>query len=213
MTHDGPDRQDDRSLLRAELMSRWDETLPGQRALGDELWARWTEPHRRYHDPRHLLESLAALTVLDADTRVTRLALWFHDAVFTGGGDDEARSSELAASRLTATGLADALVGEVARLILVTRDHAPEPGDVRGRAVSDADLAILAAPPSRYDESVFDLRTERTLQGLEWWTWRSPILRSRLRDGVFFTLPGQRSFAEAAHENLLRELESGDPAG
>ncbi|WP_051208505.1 HD domain-containing protein [Propionicicella superfundia] len=195
--------------LQDDLRLAWEETLPGRPGLGEELWRRWTEPHRRYHDPRHLAETLVALAVVGGDAgdpRVTRLAVWFHDAVLTGAADDEQRSADLATSRLAAAGVGGADVEEVCRLILVTRHHRPAAGDASGAAVSDADLAILAGHPDRYDESVRDLRRERTHLGLAWRTWREPLLRARLAADVYFTVAGRSAFASDAVANMRREL-------
>ena len=53
-------------------------------AQGHRLLERWSEPHRRYHDLRHLravLDGLDLLTAPDPAPASTRLAAWFHDAV------------------------------------------------------------------------------------------------------------------------------------
>lgn len=194
--------------IRDALRRQWESLLPGRSALRDELWARWTEPHRRYHDPRHLAEALDALPALapGVDLRLPRLALWFHDAVLTGGPTDEERSAELAADRLSAAGLPASDIADVRRLVLVTRDHRPHAGDTAEEVVSDADLAVLAAPPPRYDESVADLRRERTALGLEWTAWRQALLVSRLTGPIFFSAVGAHSLLPAAHANMRREL-------
>jgi predicted metal-dependent HD superfamily phosphohydrolase len=196
------------SDIRNDLRRQWESLLPGQPTLGHELLARWTEPHRHYHDPRHLAEVLAALPALapGLDLRLPRLALWFHDAVLTGEPTDEEHSAELAADRLSAVGVPAVDIDEVCRLILVTGHHRPRAGDTAPETVSDADLAVLAALPSRYDESVVDLRRERTGMGLEWHTWRTSVLASRLNGNVFFSAVGAQLLPLAAHANLRREL-------
>ena len=35
---------------------RWNRRFPRLHGLGAELLIRWQEPHRCYHDPRHLAE-------------------------------------------------------------------------------------------------------------------------------------------------------------
>ena len=59
------------------------------RATGADLLERWTEPQRRYHSTRHLVEMFWALEDLtdagelsDADASLGRVAAWLHDAVY-----------------------------------------------------------------------------------------------------------------------------------
>ena len=87
------------------------------------------------------------------------LAAWFHDAVYDGQPDAEKRSAAWAAEALPTLVEPD-VVDEVVRLVLLTEDHRPADDDVNGCALSDADLAILAAPAERYPEYVAAVRAE-----------------------------------------------------
>ncbi len=145
------------------LAAAWDRLLPGSAALGRELLERWQEPHRHYHDVRHLAHALDALAAISdgEPSRPVALALWFHDAVYAGSpGSDEERSAELAQAELEAAGLPRAEVEEVHRLVLLTAGHSPEPGDHAGALVVDADLAVLGQPPGRYHYYVRNVRLE-----------------------------------------------------
>jgi predicted metal-dependent HD superfamily phosphohydrolase len=65
------------------------------RAAGRDLISRYGEPHRRYHDVRHLNDVLNAVDELAADARdadAVRLAAWFHDAVYATAGTGGATS-------------------------------------------------------------------------------------------------------------------------
>ena len=76
-------------------------------AAGRALLARYDEPHRRYHDRRHLAEVLAALRVLTGGRPVpveVVCAAWLHDAVHDGRDDDEERSAVLATAGAPAAG-------------------------------------------------------------------------------------------------------------
>ena len=113
---------------------------------------------RRYHDLRHLAEVLDRLAELGvADDAEVVLAAWFHDAVYDGRAGAEERSAALAASELDGTGVD---VGEVVRLVRLTERHSPEPGDRRGEALCDADLAVLAGTANRDGEYAADVRRE-----------------------------------------------------
>ena len=87
------------------------------------------------------------------------LAAWFHDGVYDGEPDAEKRSAAWAAEALSTLVEPD-IVDEVVRLVLLTEHHVPADDDPNGCALSDADLAILAAPPERYAEYVAAVRAE-----------------------------------------------------
>ena len=71
-------------------------------SLRDDLLTRWQEPHRHYHDVRHLAQVLTALEELQCSDPVVVLAAWFHDAVYEGvAGEDEEASARLAEESLS----------------------------------------------------------------------------------------------------------------
>ena len=133
-------------------------------AIGRDLVRRYGEPHRRYHDLRHLGEVLDAvddLAGLADDPDAVRLAAWFHDAVYdvrSAPAANEAASADLAASCL---GQVDpARVEEVVRLVLLTATHDPAPTDANGQVLCDADLWVLGSMPARYAQYAADVRAE-----------------------------------------------------
>ena len=133
-----------------DLRSRWH----GQAGLLEELLARYREPHRHYHTLRHLeecFEKLDELRDLAAHPEEVALAIWFHDAIYDPGRDDnEARSAAWA--RRT--------VGEpIAELVMATR-HDAVPAKVDAQVLVDVDLAILGAPPRRFEEYERQVREE-----------------------------------------------------
>jgi len=184
-------------------------TLPPDVAAA--LLARWREPHRRHHDERHLTEVLAAIGSLAGpsdDTEAVELAAWFHDAVYAGRPDDEERSAQLARDELTTTGVDTVLVDEVVRLVLLTRDHDPQPGDRSGALLCDADLSVLGADPQRYADYVAAVRAEYAhVDDADWRTGRARVLRDLLAlDPLFRTTQGRERWQAAARTNLTAEL-------
>lgn len=168
------------------------------------MLAAWREPHRRYHDVRHLTECLDAAGRLGAG-RAELLALWFHDAVHTNTpGADEAASAQLLRG-LLAGRAAEPLVGEAARLVLLTRRHRPDAGDPAGAVVCDADLWVLGAPPDRYAESVHDLRAELGLDDRDWLRWRRRRLVERLARPIYHSAAAVHREGRA-RANLIAEL-------
>lgn len=200
-----------RDAKRAALAASWDEILPGARAVGADLLDRWHEPHRVYHGPQHLADVLRNVTVVAHDGEVprsVRLALWFHDAVHDGvAGQDEERSAALARDALTGH-LAPTEIEEVERLVLLTAVHSPEPGDVAGGLVCDADLAVLGAAPDRYARYVRQVRGEYAhVPDAQFSVGRAAVLRSFLARGrLFATTEGSRRWEQAARANMEREV-------
>lgn len=203
-----------RPKLRAALTTRWASLLPDAPELGAELLGRWDEPHREYHTMTHLLAVLEAAAVLlgplDAPLRRSvLLAAWFHDAVYAGvAGEDEQASADLAGSRLR-TYLGADEVTEVQRLVLVTVDHAPEPGDRAGELLSDADLAVLGGAPEEYARYAAAVRAEYAQVPEEAFRrGRSAVLQGLAGlDPLYRTAEGRARWAEPARRNLLHELE------
>ncbi|HEX6876417.1 MAG TPA: hypothetical protein VF165_12215 [Nocardioidaceae bacterium] len=197
------------------LERHWPTRLASHTGLRDRLVAAYSAPHRGYHDLRHLSDVLDNVGMLLArpeaegvDSDAVVLAAWFHDAVYDGQRDDEERSAVLAEGSLAAVGLPAQLVTEVARLVRLTQEHRPEPDDRAGHVLCDADLAILAASRTRYDEYVRDVRHEYAdLDEATFRAGRARVLRAFMAEPrLFHTSFGQEVWEDAARANLEREL-------
>ena len=184
--------------------------LAGADDLRAGLEAAYADPGRGYHDTRHLTEVLARLDEIGAghyDRLPVLLAAWFHDAVYDGQPDPEERSARWAEEALA--GLVDEeTVAEVARLVRLTEQHRPGPGDRNGEALSDADLAILAASAGRYAEYVGQVRREYAhVPGYAFATARAAILRDLLaKETLFHTAYARDRWEAAARANVEREV-------
>lgn len=189
--------------------------------LGDELVARWNEPHRAYHDERHLEDVLLALDHLATrGERVfpaTLLAAWFHDAVYVGAsGSDERDSAHLAAVSLLRLDLAPAFVQHVGELIVATTPalpHAHTPAPLAH--LLDADLSIFASPASRYTEYSLAVRREFAhVAEPEFRAGRSRILTTYLdQPAIYRTDTARVLWEDRARGNLVREVEALRSAG
>ncbi len=197
------------------LEQLWPSRLCSSTALRDRLAEAYAAPHRGYHDTRHLVEVLGHVDELLAqpdaagvERDAVVLAAWFHDAVYDGRPDDEERSAGLAETALAACDLPRSLVAEVARLVRLTREHRPGPEDLAGQVLCDADLAILAAAPERYDEYVSDVRREYShLDDQTFRTGRARVLRSLLDKPTLFHTPlAQNAWEARARANVEAEL-------
>ncbi len=194
-----------------DLISAW--PLPGGHAVRDSLVAAYADPARGYHDTQHLAEVLARLAELaengtSFDRVPVALAAWFHDAIYDGERDAEERSAAWAEDALA--DLADpAVVAEAARLVRLTETHRPDPSDANGCALSDGDLAILAAPPERYTEYVANVRLEYShLPDDVFAGGRADVLRDLLaKPELFQTAYALKHWEDAARTNMEAELE------
>jgi predicted metal-dependent HD superfamily phosphohydrolase len=156
--------------VSATLLERWRAALPEGTAreqadaVGADLLARWSEPQRHYHTVAHLEFMLSIVDeYADAadDADAVRLATWFHDAVYDPTAvDNEMRSAELAATVLPTLGVPPKRVAEVVRLVWLTTRHEVDDDDANGALLCDADLAILATGPERYDAYRQSIRAE-----------------------------------------------------
>lgn len=193
------------------MIDRWLAVAgPGAGPVGRDLLARYAEPHRHYHDQRHLAEVLDALDLLGGGPSA-QLAAWFHDAVYDPRrSDNEDRSAELAAELLTGHRTPTEIT-EVARLVRLTASHQPAADDPDGALLCDADLSVLGATATRYQEYAAAVRQEYGhLPDGAFDRGRAAILNDLLaRPAIYRTAAGSARWEQAARANLRREL--GDP--
>ncbi|HET6624783.1 MAG TPA: hypothetical protein VFG63_00200 [Nocardioidaceae bacterium] len=202
----------------SDIRSHWPEILADQEPLRERLVAAYSEPHRRYHDLRHLEEVLERISLLvDAagdtflqhiDLDAVLLAAWFHDAVYDGDRDDEDRSASLAERELAAADVDDDLVSEVARLIRLTATHEVVDDDLAGQVLCDADLGILAAEQERYEQYAAAVRQEyQHIGDDDFRTGRTAVLARLLEAPALFTTAyAKRHWEQAARANLELEM-------
>ncbi|MBG6137148.1 HD domain-containing protein [Longispora fulva] len=202
------------------LLARWSGTLRRRQAdgapdpgpYGEDLLARWAEPHRRYHTTDHLaavLDRVEELAGHAADLDAVRLAAWFHDAVYRPDlSGNEERSARLAEFALPEAGVSGALTAEVARLVRLTVTHDPEPGDADGEVLCDADLAVLAGPAADYAAYAAAVRAEYAFVPDDVFrAGRAAVLRDLLDLPTLFRTPtGHARWESAARANLAGEL-------
>ncbi|MEH0545125.1 hypothetical protein QA802_19145 [Streptomyces sp. B21-105] len=204
------------------LRTRFSHALEGVRGPGggpdpapyaDALLARWQEPQRRYHTLTHLTDVLDRVDVLQAhaaDPDVVRLAAWFHDAVYLPDrSENEERSARLAERALAEAGAPAEKTAEVARLVRLTVTHDPADDDPDGRVLCDADLAVLASPPSAYAAYTAAVREEYSFVPNDAFrAGRSDVLRQLLALPRLFRTPyGSEHWEDTARYNLRGELE------
>jgi len=187
----------DECLVEAELRAR----------------AAYAQPQRHYHDQQHLDDCLAELDAVhgldDRERRLLRWAILWHDAVYEPGRrDNEDRSAALARTELESCGVAEADSAEVARLIRLTENHRPDPGDRPGALIVSIDLAILGSDPGRYRDYAAAVRREYShVPEPMWRGGRAEVLKRMMARDPIYPDPAFRDRLEArARANIQDEF-------
>ncbi len=197
--------------------SKWSALWTRLRAKGDPipvhdaLVKAYCEPHRAYHNLRHITDCLRhfePVRSLAEDPDAVETALWLHDVVYDPRAkDNEERSAEFARRIFRAAEMPEPFTIKVSSLILVTR-HEVVPATPDGRLVVDIDLSILGRDPIEFDEY------ERTVRKEYDWVpapmfraGRCKILQQFLdRPSIYFTDAFRSKFEEKARRNLARSI-------
>lgn len=203
------DTDDDRLLPRwISLCERC--SLRGDVAeAGHDLLARYNEPHRRYHNAKHLADCLRELDSyleLAAEPAFVEMSLWFHDAVYVvGAKDNEERCADLAARTLSGLGAAHGLLEFVRTAVVATKHQtAPPPGDAS--LGCDIDLSILAAAPGRYTAYAGAILAESGLAVEVFRPLRLAFLEAMLaREQIFHTPAFRAAGEQSARRNMQQE--------
>jgi predicted metal-dependent HD superfamily phosphohydrolase len=215
----------DAEVLRASFGRAADAlgVLPaGREAVLDDLLARLAEPHRHYHDLRHVAACVAlaeAHRAHAAHFAEVIVALLFHDAIYQPTApDNEARSAALAREGLTRLGASEEVIARIERLVLATRGHEAG-GDPDAELVLDCDLSILGADEA--DRAAFErgVRAEHAFVEEEAYrVGRARVLEAFLAKERIYAVPAIAAAREArarahlaATIDALRSARGGDP--
>jgi predicted metal-dependent HD superfamily phosphohydrolase len=202
----------------ARLRAIWNEAVGSAHpkaaaAIFDGIIARYSEPHRAYHNVGHLVELFENWDEHKKGLRSKRrvaLAIFFHDAVYdVSRRDNEERSAVLALTELNKLGYNMQTRKRIADLIRMTASHKAPKTDKDAALMLDLDMKVLGAEPADYDRYAAAIEQEYA-------SIFSPLsfARGRLAMFVLPTLREPRLFetqefedryAEKARANLERE--------
>jgi predicted metal-dependent HD superfamily phosphohydrolase len=211
MSH--PAAADDQDLL-ARSWRRCTSALVSRTitsAVFDQLLARYSEPHRKYHTLQHLAECLAhfeASRHLAEQRAEVEIALWFHDAIYdTRRHDNERQSADWMRAILQSHGAAPAAVQRVDELIMATC-HSALPVTPDAQLLVDIDLSILGALPQRFAEYEVQIREEYAFVPEDVFRQkRGEILRAFLgRPFIYSTAHFQAALEARARDNLRQAI-------
>lgn len=177
----------------------------------DELVSRYSEPHRHYHNLRHIAECLAefdAAGQVGKDPVAVELAIWFHDAIYdTQAADNEERSAKLARERIAQAGGNAALSESVAALVLATKAHDPALHPDAPLLV-DVDLSILGQPRERFQEYEAQIRREYNWVPEETFAAKRAeiLVRFLARERIYATHHFFAKYEQQARTNLQNSI-------
>jgi predicted metal-dependent HD superfamily phosphohydrolase len=182
----------------------------------DDLDRRYCEPGRHYHTWAHVAACLRELwrarpAVAGTVQEALELAVWFHDAVYEPGREDnEELSAALAVRWVSALGLAPAVGERAAGLILATRHLPPGPprADPAEALMRDIDLAVLGVCWQKYLRYERGIAREYALLPPESFReGRAGLLRGFLARPELYSTPDfRRRLERRARRNLARAL-------
>ena len=182
-----------------------------------ELRARsaYAEPHRHYHDERHLDDCLQHLDrisgLAERERQLLRWAILWHDVVYEPDAfNNEELSAGLAEQELLRCDADAADAAEVARLIRLTKSHKVEESDRLGAMLVSIDLAILGSSSEKYGAYSAAVRKEYAhVPDPMWQAGRSQVLRRLLAAGPLYPDAGFRAeLEEQARRNMEEEIRS-----
>jgi predicted metal-dependent HD superfamily phosphohydrolase len=185
--------------------------------LRDELVRAYAVPERHYHNLTHIEAMLGLLRSYEdalSDPQSVEVAIWFHDAIYdTRRHDNEEKSAELAADRLTDL-LSPDRIALIASMIRATAGHHVPDGldDTQRRDCAlflDMDLSILGGMPDLFAAYENAVRREYGwVPDALWREGRRKVLQGFLDRPAIYASPQFRASHEAtARANLARSLE------
>ena len=170
------------------------------------LVAKYSEPHRAYHNLDHIERMLRLFTEYGIPDDEVELAIWFHDVIYDPNGKhNERKSADYFLAHLGGY-LWDDFSREVERLIVATNPMMKRRGSNRENLIIDIDLSILGASPAEYLDYTEGVRKEySSVPDSKFCEGRDKILRSILSEKIFVT----QHFSDLepqARENIQEEL-------
>ncbi len=171
-----------------------------------ELTRRYCEPHRGYHDIRHIAQMLTWGREVELDDAQV-WAVWFHDAIYDPRSKrNEEDSADLARQMLADAGQPSAVIDTVAQIVLDTKSHKPTiPASAK---VLDLDLGSLALPWSDFTANSDAIRREYAhVADADFNAGRQAFLTTLLQRPRLYYTPWGEAREATARANVKRLLE------
>jgi len=198
-----------------ELSVAWQQHLgrsDAATAWFESVLERTRRPGRHYHGTRHVRWVIRHVTELAdhaEDLGAVVAAGFFHDVVYDPTRTDNERASgQLAGDALAELGWDAGRRRHVVEMIEATAAHDVDGADPDTSVLLAADLAVLAAEPTRYGDYVTAVRREYAhLTDADWRSGRCAVLRGLLgRVHLFAPTLGLHTWEDRARANMTAEL-------
>ena len=180
--------------------------------LFDELKIIYSENGRHYHTLRHIESMISLLKDDHCLSESIFLATWFNDFIYDPLRNDNAeRSVVIAQARLTELHVNEICISKVSRLILATKRHEySQKRQMDEQSFLDADMAILGASTSSYDNDSTNVRKEFSVVPEDIYrNGRIKFLRKTLEmPNIFGTKSFADRFEDTARKNIKREIKT-----
>lgn len=174
-----------------------------------DLEIRYSEPHRAYHNLKHIEQMLDAANQNNIHNPSILLAIWFHDVIYhPSRNGNERRSARLLHKVLHKTRVKKDMLSEASRLILLTERHITKEADINGRCLLDLDLLVLGSNRAEYIEYARKIRKEyHMFPDVLFKNGRRKVLNHFLaKDNIYHTKPFE-NLEIIARRNLQHELQ------
>ncbi|RYD49753.1 MAG: hypothetical protein EOP83_24780 [Verrucomicrobiaceae bacterium] len=173
-----------------------------------DLYSRYSESHRHYHNLHHIEAMLVKMDEVSAGDVAMELAIWFHDVIY----DPRARDNEEQSAAFFVTRMGpylDAMLCcEVLRLILATDYARPGTGMVDENLIRDIDLSILASSPEDYTSYAAAVRKEYAHVTDEDFRKGRMALLKRFLEAPIYQSASFGSMEKQARNNIQAEIDS-----
>lgn len=194
----------------ATLCGRAGVTSERSRHVSDDLFGRYSEIHRTYHNLSHIDRMLSWFDASAQGADDVELAIWFHDAIYEPlDSQNEAKSARYFGDCFGKF-IEPQRAGDVERLIIATDPKRPRSGHADEDLLIDIDLSILGASPKDYETYRVAVRSEyAVVSEVDFAAGRRSILQRFLAGRIYATafFAQLESQARSNIENELGNLE------
>jgi predicted metal-dependent HD superfamily phosphohydrolase len=180
-----------------------------QDSLYQSLTYFYSEPHRAYHNLKHIKSMLDNFDTVKHTAEVPdtlEWAIWFHDVIYDPKLKDNEKQSALESNRCAqAAGLSTEFANLAASIIMATSEHQPKTKDEA--LIVDLDLAILSAPEPDFDAYEHQIRQEYIHVPDEAYSvGRTKVLHMFLNRENIYSTDAFRHLEQHARLNIERSL-------
>lgn len=175
-----------------------------------DLYRRYSESHRKYHDFSHIRHCIAQLDEIAdqlQDPDAVELALWFHDAIYDVRAQDNEYQSAILFDQLIGQYLPKERARKIYEHIMVTV-HPSRPEDQDAKFVVDIDLSSFGVEWEEFERDSDALREESGhLSDSEFARGKIRFLQKMLEHSNFYLTDYFRErFEVQALSNIQRHL-------